>query len=69
MSDFTNPGILGSVDHFRRAFQSPILTGREPDASDAEREKGQAAQVGCATDFLDACFMFSQADILAVWGS
>jgi hypothetical protein len=45
MADFTNPGILGTIDHFRKNFQSPILNGREPDAPEAVLEKGQLAQV------------------------
>lgn len=45
MADFTNPGILGTIDHFRKHFQSPILNGREPDAPEPVREKGQLAQV------------------------
>ncbi len=45
MADFTNPGILGTIDNFRKHFQSPILNGREPDASEPVREKGQLAQV------------------------
>jgi DNA repair and recombination RAD54-like protein len=45
MADFTNPGILGTIDNFRKTFQSPILNGREPDADEKTREKGQLAQV------------------------
>ncbi|CAM9559187.1 unnamed protein product, partial [Phaeothamnion confervicola] len=40
MVDFTNPGVLGTAQHFRRHFLAPILAGREPDAS--------AAQVRCS---------------------
>ena len=43
--DFTNPGVLGTASQFRKKYQSPILTGREPDATDGEREKGNQAQV------------------------
>ena len=45
MADFTNPGILGTIENFRKNYQSPILNGREPDADDKTREKGQIAQV------------------------
>ena len=45
MANFTNPGILGTIENFRRVFQSPILNGREPDADEKTREKGQIAQV------------------------
>ena len=37
MVDLINPGVLGDERNFRRIFQSPILTGREPDASEIER--------------------------------
>jgi DNA repair and recombination RAD54-like protein len=40
MVDFTNPGVLGTPSSFRRTYMHPILTGREPDASD--KEKGLA---------------------------
>ena len=39
MTDFTNAGILGSQDDFRKYTLFPILRGREPDASDAEKEQ------------------------------
>ena len=38
MVDFTNPGVLGTPSSFRRTYMHPILTGREPDASDKEKE-------------------------------
>ena len=52
MADFTNPGILGTVEYFRKTFQSPILNGREPDADEKSREKGQVAQVVCRDRFI-----------------
>jgi len=39
MVDFTNPGILGTPEDFRRKMLFPILRGREPDASDAQKRK------------------------------
>lgn len=33
MVDFTNPGILGSPEDFRKYFLHPVLRGREPDAT------------------------------------
>ena len=39
--DFTNPMIFGTSDNFRKKFINPILRGREPDATDAQKEKGQ----------------------------
>ena len=42
MVNFCNPGILGTPSQFRRYFEAPILSGREPDASDAARELGES---------------------------
>lgn len=39
--DFTNPGILGTPNEFRRNVVRHILTGREPDATDAQVAKAQ----------------------------
>lgn len=50
MVDFTNPGVFGDVKQFRKVYQNPILHGREPDAPEKVREKGQAAQ--CALSAL-----------------
>ena len=43
MVDFSNPGILGDVSHFRRKFAVPILTGREPSATDKQQRSGEEA--------------------------
>ncbi|KAF3435394.1 hypothetical protein FNV43_RR22483 [Rhamnella rubrinervis] len=40
MVNFTNPGILGDVSHFRRYYEAPIICGREPTASEEERKLG-----------------------------
>lgn len=39
MVDFTNPGILGTPEEFRRRMMFPILRGREPDATEAQKRK------------------------------
>jgi SNF2 family DNA or RNA helicase len=39
MVDFTNPGILGTLEEFRRRILFPVLRGREPDATKAQKEK------------------------------
>ena len=39
MVDFTNPGILGTQEDFRRKMLYPILRGREPDATDKQKQK------------------------------
>lgn len=40
MVNFCNPGVLGTPVQFRKRFEQPIVEGREPDASDSERELG-----------------------------
>ncbi|XP_077532436.1 DNA repair and recombination protein RAD54B-like isoform X2 [Haemaphysalis longicornis] len=40
--DFCNPGVLGSSSSFRRVFEEPILRSQLPQASEEERELGQA---------------------------
>ena len=39
MVDFTNPGILGTPEDFRRKMLSPILRGREPDATEKQKQR------------------------------
>ncbi|XP_045816620.1 protein CHROMATIN REMODELING 25 isoform X2 [Trifolium pratense] len=40
MVNFTNPGILGGIAHFRRYFEAPIICGREPAATAEEKKLG-----------------------------
>ncbi|KAJ2762919.1 DNA-dependent ATPase protein rad54 [Coemansia sp. BCRC 34490] len=40
--NFTNPGLLGSPQEFRKRFELPILRGRDALASDAEQLAGDA---------------------------
>ncbi|XP_027912240.1 protein CHROMATIN REMODELING 25 [Vigna unguiculata] len=40
MVNFTNPGILGSIAHFRRYYEAPIICGREPAATVEEKKIG-----------------------------
>ncbi|WVZ22366.1 hypothetical protein V8G54_000910 [Vigna mungo] len=40
MVNFTNRGILGSVAHFRRYYEAPIICGREPAATVEEKKIG-----------------------------
>ncbi|XP_026452872.1 protein CHROMATIN REMODELING 25-like isoform X1 [Papaver somniferum] len=37
MVNFTNPGILGDAAYFRRYYESPIISGREPTTTEEER--------------------------------
>jgi len=62
MVDFTNPGALGDEKNFRKVYQTPILRGREPDASEAEREKGNAAQAALSS--LVNCFLLRRTNEL-----
>ena len=39
MVDFTNPGVLGTQEEFRRDMLFPILRGREPDATPKQKMK------------------------------
>ena len=39
MVDFTNSGILGTQEEFRRRILMPILRGREPDATEKQKTK------------------------------
>ncbi|XP_077981865.1 DNA repair and recombination protein RAD54-like [Glandiceps talaboti] len=38
---FVNTGILGTAQEFKRKFENPILRGRDADATDRDKEKGQ----------------------------
>ncbi|KAG0470025.1 hypothetical protein HPP92_016725 [Vanilla planifolia] len=40
MVNFTNPGILGDLAYFRRYYEAPIISGREPSATNGERKLG-----------------------------
>lgn len=44
MVNFTNPGVLGDAAAFRRYYENPIVTGREPGASDEERSLARERQ-------------------------
>lgn len=49
MVDFTNPGILGTQEEFRRNTLFPILRGREPDATEAQKRKMMEIQNDMST--------------------
>jgi len=39
MVDFTNPGVLGTQEEFRKKILFPVLRGREPDATERQKQK------------------------------
>ncbi|KAK7405812.1 hypothetical protein VNO78_07422 [Psophocarpus tetragonolobus] len=45
MVNFTNPGILGDIAHFRRYYEAPIICGREPAATAEEKKLGDERSV------------------------
>jgi DNA repair and recombination RAD54-like protein len=49
MVDFTNPGVLGTAEDFRRRMLFPILRGREPDATEAQKNKMMQIQNDMST--------------------
>jgi DNA repair and recombination RAD54-like protein len=53
MVDFTNPGILGTPEGFRRNTLFPILRGREPHASEAQKRKMMQIQNDMSTTVND----------------
>ncbi len=44
MVDFINPGLLGSANSFKKNFENPILKSRQPNASEKDKELGEARQ-------------------------
>ncbi|KAJ6395975.1 hypothetical protein OIU77_021096 [Salix suchowensis] len=40
MVNFTNPGVLGDAAYFRRYYETPIICGREPTATEEEKQLG-----------------------------
>ncbi|CAB9516608.1 DNA repair and recombination protein RAD54-like (Fragment) [Seminavis robusta] len=55
MVDFTNQGVLGTPESFRKHLLGPILRGREPDATDKQKQKmidTQAYMSGVVNHFI-----------------
>lgn len=48
LTSFANPDLLGSRLEFRKRFEIPILRGRDADASEADRQRGDQ----CTTELL-----------------
>ncbi|CAG9980770.1 unnamed protein product [Clonostachys byssicola] len=51
---FANPGLLGSRLEFRKRYELPILRGRDADASEADRKRGDE----CTTELLSTVNKF-----------
>eukprot|EP00557_Chaetoceros_sp_GSL56_P007354 CAMPEP_0176492250 /NCGR_PEP_ID=MMETSP0200_2-20121128/8886_1 /TAXON_ID=947934 /ORGANISM="Chaetoceros sp., Strain GSL56" /LENGTH=1191 /DNA_ID=CAMNT_0017889775 /DNA_START=1545 /DNA_END=5117 /DNA_ORIENTATION=+ len=49
MVDFTNPGVLGTQEEFRKNILFPVLRGREPDATEKQKQKMMEKQNELAT--------------------
>ena len=49
MVNFTNPGVLGTQEDFRRKILFPILRGREPDATESQKQKMMQIQNDMST--------------------
>lgn len=44
MVDFCNPMVLGTQEEFRKKFLYPVLRGREPDATESQKQKMMQVQ-------------------------
>ena len=49
MVNFCNPNVLGSLSHFRKKYENPILRAREPDASKRDIDKAEILQKELST--------------------
>ncbi|KFO98539.1 hypothetical protein N300_00749, partial [Calypte anna] len=62
---FVNSGILGTAQEFKRHFEIPILKGRDADASEAERHKGEELQASDLHCLPYRCLIRRTSDILS----
>ncbi|KAJ7332778.1 hypothetical protein JRQ81_014958 [Phrynocephalus forsythii] len=61
---FVNSGILGTAQEFKRHFEIPILKGRDADASEAERHKGEE-RLKELIGIVNRCLIRRTSDILS----
>uniref|UniRef100_A0A8C3XDP8 DNA repair and recombination protein RAD54-like n=1 Tax=Cyanoderma ruficeps TaxID=181631 RepID=A0A8C3XDP8_9PASS len=61
---FVNSGILGTAQEFKRHFEMPILKGRDADASEAERHKGEE-RLKELISIVNRCLIRRTSDILS----
>uniref|UniRef100_A0A8C5Q6U1 DNA repair and recombination protein RAD54-like n=1 Tax=Leptobrachium leishanense TaxID=445787 RepID=A0A8C5Q6U1_9ANUR len=61
---FVNAGILGTAQEFKKRFEIPILKGRDADASDADRQKGEE-KLKELISVVNRCLIRRTSDILS----
>ncbi|XP_075037659.1 DNA repair and recombination protein RAD54-like [Mixophyes fleayi] len=61
---FVNAGILGTAQEFKKRFEVPILKGRDADASDADRDKGEE-KLKELISVVNRCLIRRTSDILS----
>jgi DNA repair and recombination RAD54-like protein len=70
MVNFCNPDVLGSPSEFRKTYERPILAGREPGASEEEKDLSKERS-GTITVHLFACFLclssLSNDSVIILW--
>ncbi|KAM4721090.1 DNA repair and recombination protein RAD54-like [Rhinophrynus dorsalis] len=61
---FVNAGILGTAQEFKKRFEIPILKGRDADASDSDRQKGEE-KLKELISVVNRCLIRRTSDILS----
>ncbi|MGH0164156.1 UNVERIFIED_CONTAM: hypothetical protein FKN15_074719 [Acipenser sinensis] len=61
---FVNTGILGTSQEFKKRFEIPILKGRDADASDQERQRGEE-KLQELISIVNRCLIRRTSDILS----
>uniref|UniRef100_A0ABM5G7R4 DNA repair and recombination protein RAD54-like n=1 Tax=Pogona vitticeps TaxID=103695 RepID=A0ABM5G7R4_9SAUR len=61
---FVNSGILGTAQEFKKHFEIPILKGRDADASESERHKGEE-RLKELISIVNRCLIRRTSDILS----
>ncbi|XP_056671176.1 DNA repair and recombination protein RAD54-like [Monodelphis domestica] len=61
---FVNAGILGTAQEFKKHFELPILKGRDADASEAARQKGEE-RLQELVNVVNRCLIRRTSDILS----
>ncbi|XP_007885243.2 DNA repair and recombination protein RAD54-like isoform X2 [Callorhinchus milii] len=61
---FVNSGILGTAQEFKKRFELPILKGRDADASESERQRGEE-KLKELISVVNGCLIRRTSDILS----